>query len=173
MTGSVLPAWPVSVLPAPSLSDNLSQEYPDLVTRTDFSQGLSRQRSNWSQGATTQWITWPMNAAQMRVFHGFWRNEISNGADWFTMPIFNDDCYRTFKVRFVDVAQPVGPSSGAQITRNAGEWMYAAVIETADETAPDEIETATLILTYQQTLSLSDIVGALDDAIATLGGALA
>jgi hypothetical protein len=167
MTAS-LPLWPQNILPAPSLSDNLSAQYPDLVTRTDFDQGPSRQRSNWSAGPTTQWITWPMNAVQLRIFHGFWRNEISNGADWFLMPIFDDDDYRVYTVRFVDVAQPVSSSSGAAITRNAGEWMYQAVVETMDETAPDEYETAELMLTFSTDVALADIVATFDTALRTL-----
>jgi hypothetical protein len=165
----VLPAWPNGVLPSPSLSDDLAQQYPDLITRTDFDQGPSRQRSNWQSGPTTQWITWPMNAVQLRIFHGFWRNEISNGADWFTMPIFADDCYQTFTVRFVDVAQPVSSTSGGQITRSGGEWIYAAVIETMDETAPDETETASLMLTYGQcALTLDQVVGNFHDALQSI-----
>lgn len=169
------PFWPSSILPAPSLSDNLAQQYPNLITRTDFDQGPSRQRSNYQGGPTTQWIVWPMNAVQLRIFHGFWRNEINNGADWFYLPIFADNDYQTFLVRFVDVAQPISSSSGGQITRNAGEWMYAAVVETMDETAPDETETASLMLTYIggcQAAVLDQVVAQMRSAVQTLGSNL-
>jgi len=170
MSGETIPRWPESALPAPSLSDNLSMDFPDLVTRTDFDQGLPRQRSLYEGGATRQYITWPMDATQLRIFHGFWRNELANGTNWFTLPIFNDDDYRDFTVRFI--AAPQSNGNAGQITHNAGEWMYAAVIETLDETAPDETETAELLLTFEETMSLADIVASLRGALDTLEGAI-
>jgi hypothetical protein len=170
---ALLPRWPDSILPAPSLSDNLSVDWPEVVTRTDFDQGASRQRSNWQSGATTQWIMWPMNAVQLRIFHGFWRGEINNGSDYFTLPIFADDDYQEFTVRFVAIPRQISTSSNSAITRQDGEWMYAAVVETMDETAPDETETASLMLTYGQcALDLGQVVSMFRSAIVTLSTSL-
>jgi hypothetical protein len=144
-------------------------QYPDLGARTDFDQGLSRQRSLYDGGPTTQWITWPMDATQLRIFHGFWRNEIANGYDQFILPIFNDNDYRDFTVRFVP---GTGAQNTGQIGRNAGEWMYTAQIETLDETAPDEFETAELLMTYGESMALSDMEALFRSALDTIAGAI-
>ncbi len=155
MTAPTYPAWPAGILPAPSLNDNLEQQYPDLVIRTDFDQGAPRQRSVFQSGVTTQWITWPMNPAQARIFHGWWASEISSGVDWFTLDLFVDDDYYNHVVRFVG-GQPT------KLKRQGGEWLYAAQVETMDFTAPDEVTTAELMLTYvdygPQTLTLDQVV---------------
>lgn len=163
------PKWPDSILPAPSVSDNLAQQYPDLITRTDFDQGPARQRSNFQGGPTTQWLVWPMNAVQLRIFHGFWRNEINNGVDWFYIPVFTDNDYQPLLVRFVGgISQPVSSSPNGQITRSASEWLYAAVFETMDDTAPDETETASLMLTYGGCLTLDQVVGNFHNALQSI-----
>lgn len=165
MSPPTLPAWPDGVLPSPSLNDNLDQTYPDLVIRSDFDQGASRQRSVYQSGPTTQSITWPMNPRMARIFHGWWTNEISNGADWFTIELFVDDEYRTYKARFVG-------GKPTQLKRSGGEWLYAAVIETLDVTAPDEYETAEMMLTYVDygpcTLTLDEVVLDFDTALRSL-----
>jgi len=161
----VLPAWPDSILPAPSLNDNLDTTYPDLVIRTDFDQGASRQRSVYQSGPTTQSITWPMSPVQARIFHGWWTYEISSGADWFTIDLFTDDDYRSYKARFVG-------GKPTKLQRQGGEWLYAAVVETLDVTAPDEYRTAALMLTFveygPQTLTLDQVVLEFDTALRTL-----
>lgn len=164
-TCPTLPAWPDYALPAPSLNDNLAQQFPDTIARTDFAQGASRQRNLYRSGATTQWITWPWSPVSARIFHGFWTNALNNGVDWFTCCLFNDDCYRTFKVRFVG-GQPV------KLTRGAGEWIFAAQVETMDDTAPDEYETAGLMLTFGGTLTLDQVVALFHTVVMSLPASL-
>lgn len=160
------PAWPSGIIPAPSLNDNLEMQYPDLVIRSDFDQGAARQRTVYDNGPTTQWLTWPMNPMQAKIFHSWWRNEIASGADWFTLWLFIDDAYYFHVCRFVG-GQPT------KLKRQGGEWLYAAQVETLDETSVDEVCAAVLALQYvgygpPTTLTLDQIVGYVHTSVQSL-----
>lgn len=73
------------------------------------------------------------------------------------IPVFTHEVYQQLKCRFVKGS--IKPS------RQGGEWLIAAQIETDDIQAPTALETVKAIVTFGSNQSFSDLVLSIHDII--------
>jgi len=154
-----LPAWPAFAIDYHPLNEDYAVQLPDLVNRTDFEQGLSRQRQIFTSGPVIYQVTWPMTPAQMNIFEGWRKNALGGGNCWFLIPVFWPDTYVTRQARFV--------KNSIQIKRQGGEWIVSAQIELAELPTLSDTDTAVAMLTYGTSQTVDQLVTALHTAVHT------
>lgn len=154
------PEWPAYALAPPPLNESYKLTLPDTVIRTDFEQGLARQRRVFSNGPTGITLTWPMTSKEFKFFLAWKQWALAAGEGWFTLPVFYGDDYHVTVVRFVK--GPLEP------TRSGGEWMTTAQLETMDSIYPTMTETASMMLTWDTELSLETVCNDFHAVVAAL-----
>jgi hypothetical protein len=150
-----LPAWPDWVIDFEPLNDPLEMDPPDdVILRSDFEQGMARQRRIFRNGVTTFNLQWALSADQHAVFIGFMR--VVRGGK-FTVPVFVSNAYVTVTAQFV--------AKSLKSTRSGGEWIVAAQVETADVLEPGDTDYASLLLTYGSDQSVEELSDLFHDAV--------
>ena len=92
-------AWPAD-FPTPLLSGYRAQ-LPELNARTDFALG-GRVRPLFEDGPDTFTLGVVLSAAQWAYFQGWYRFALSNGANWFTLPLLAAGVRADREVRITD-----------------------------------------------------------------------
>lgn len=125
--------WP-STLPKPT-RDGYTLEPVDPNLRTDMEAGPSRFRRRFTATPTDNKVRFRFTRLQFEIFEAWWTHEISDGALWFTMPIYNGKGEGTTEAHFVGTwkADFAGPNS-VSVTA-ALEWRTRPIM-TAAELAP-------------------------------------
>lgn len=137
---TALVSFPRGILEYEPLNESYVQKLPDKLSRTDFEQGLARQRRRWRSAVTTFSVRWPMSPQQRFIFDGWLEWGIVSGEAFFNIPVFTNASYQMVQARFVkDSIDP---------TREGGEWIISAKIEVLDYPSPSEADTTKARLTY-------------------------
>jgi len=139
MVTTPLPAWPSFAFAHEPLNEGFKRDLADATIRTDFSQGAARQRSIFRNAPTTFTGQWAMTPDEFALFSAF-QNVVGGGK--FTVPVFADFRYVTVVANFV--------KGQVSATRQGGEWIVSAQIETMDKLVDSEAEyvCALLLLGY-------------------------
>ncbi|HWB96056.1 MAG TPA: hypothetical protein VG672_05125 [Bryobacteraceae bacterium] len=158
-----LPAWPEFAIPFAPLNDPFAQTPGDSLLRSDFEQGMARQRRVFRSKTTTFDLQWAMTPEQYAVWKGF-RGLVAGGQ--FTVPVFADADYVTVTAQFV--------AGSIKATRSGGEWIVAAQVETQDKLEPLEEDYVVTLLLWGYGGTLDDFMAAFHTAVHTgFYGALA
>lgn len=153
----ILPIWPSAILPHEPLNDSYAQKLPDKLIRTDFEQGVPRQRRRFRSALSTFQVTWPMSPAQKFIFDGWIENAIASGEGWFQILVFTNSDYVNVDARFA--------KGSLSVTRSGGEWIVSAQLEVKNYPAPTGVDTAAAMLTYGSALSLTNTVALFHDIV--------
>jgi hypothetical protein len=119
------------------LNDGWKMDLPDGTLRSDFEQGLSRQRQIFRNAPTTFYGQWAMTPAEFELFKAF--QKVVGGGQ-FTVPVFTGADYVTVRANFKQ-----GTVTAA---RSGGEWMVTAQAETMDTLIASEADYIVSLLIY-------------------------
>ena len=140
--------WP-TWFPAPDSSLAGTVQAP--VARTKMDSGRTRQRPLVTGVNTLVDVRWELSDDEFGVFLSVFQNALSNGADWFLMPLTLGDATQTYTVRFV------GGTLKHTFVPHL-HWAVTASLETENQVAPFNSEEVELLLES----SLEDIEAAVD-----------
>lgn len=153
------PAWPAFALPAPPLNDSYKITLANNNRRTDMEQGLPVQRNIFRSAPTAYAVTWPMTPKQFALFMGIRKHLLADANGWFRLDVFDGEDYVERVVRFV--SQPTEP------TRDGGEFITSAVIETLDDIVLSADDTQALMLTYGSGMDIQGLSDRMHYAVHT------
>lgn len=115
--------WP-ETLPCPQYEGRACQVV-DPTIRTDFASGRSRVRRAFTSVPVAQTVEWKMTRAQAVEFERFFREDLKDGSEWFSMEMVLPQGKGPWAFRFVSIYE--GPVLvGAPDT---GVWVYRAELE--------------------------------------------
>jgi hypothetical protein len=114
------PAWPSTLLPAPTLDSWELTPQPATI-RTDDLPGLPQQRQRSRNGTTEVPAAWELSATQAAIFDGFFRWRGRDGAQWFSFPLVQAIGTDDTMVRFLGEAD--------WTPRGGGRWGVTAGLE--------------------------------------------
>lgn len=92
------------------------------LQRSELTSGRARQRRRFTSVPEMAQVGWLFNDAQGRLFEAWWRDSLTDGAQWFEMPLDTPLGLQDYTARFTDVyAGPirVGPDL----------WSYTGQLE--------------------------------------------
>lgn len=95
------------------------------LLRTEMQSGRARQRRRFSSTPTMVTVQWTMSDTQAQLFEAWYRDAISDGADWFEAPLKTPESpfgVRYYVARFTDIYD--GPNLIAK-----SHWRYTAELE--------------------------------------------
>lgn len=91
--------WPESVLPLPARAVSINNE--GSVVRTEMESGLVRQRQRFTTQMEVYSVSWVFTPYQYVFFKTFFTNKISQGTDFFSIPLRVGGDIKEFNCRFV------------------------------------------------------------------------
>lgn len=114
--------YPSNYLPVP-LQEGFGMKPVSPLLRTELSSGRARQRRLYTSTPTQAVVAWLLTDTEAQLFESWYRETISDGADWFNMPLRSPlDITDMCVCRFVDIYE--GP------TIDGGNyWRYSATLE--------------------------------------------
>lgn len=110
-----------SQLPTP-LREGYGLNTTSPLMRTKMDSGRSRQRRKFKNVPVIISAAWLLNTPQAQIFESFYRDEISDGAQWFICKLQTPYGLQNYDVRFVDIY------SGPTLV-GLSSWRYTAQIE--------------------------------------------
>lgn len=99
------------------------------LERSELASGRARQRRRFTSVPETASITWLFSDAQGQAFEAWWRDQLTDGSQWFEMPLDTPMGYGDYTCRFTDVYS--GPSRVGPAL-----WQYSAQLELRERAAP-------------------------------------
>lgn len=116
-------SYPHEYLPLP-LQDGYGFKPVSPLLRTQLTSGRARQRRQYTSTPTSASVTWMFTTdAQSQLFEAWYRDAITDGADWFLMRLQTPRGVEDYKCRFTDDMYE-GPTLVAPIY-----WQYTATLE--------------------------------------------
>lgn len=112
--------WPIT-LPAPSLS-GYQGENGAKVIRTDFDGGPARQRLRFTSCPDDLSVSWIFTPSEMMMFKEFFKTDINEGVDWFTMSLNIGNGLASHEARFVSAKYQYQLLSGM-------DWLVSAKLD--------------------------------------------
>ncbi|EJO7683703.1 hypothetical protein NUL40_004216 [Escherichia coli] len=117
--------YPNEYLPIP-LQEGFGMKPVSPLLRTELTSGRARQRRLYTSTPTQASVAWLFTDPQAQLFEAWYRDTITDGADWFNMPLRsplgNTDIY---VCRFTDIYE--GPT-----IEGGNYWRYTATLELWD-----------------------------------------
>ena len=93
--------WPSpTTLPHPSI--DFGNKIASSVIRTKMETGRARQRARFTTGVRQLSASWLLTDAQWKIFQGIYHHYLTDGADYFVMPLPLGDGIQNYTVRFTD-----------------------------------------------------------------------
>ena len=148
MVTTPLPAWPSFAFRHEPLNEGFKRDLADATVRSDMSQGPARQRSIFRNAPTTFTGQWAMTPDEFALFSAF-QNVVGGGK--FTVPVFADFDYVSVTANFV--------KGQVSATRNGGEWLVSAQIETMDKLVDSEAEYVIALCIFGYDGTIADFLG--------------
>ena len=115
-----LVSWPTQ-LPLPEQSGYAIQHVSPLQ-RTQMVSGRARQRRVYTSVPSNVAVQWFLTEQQAQLFEAFFRYAITDGADWFLLPLKTPMCTGNYECRFTGIYE--GPTLTA-----FNKWTVSAIIE--------------------------------------------
>ena len=115
-----LAAWPTQ-LPLPEQSGYAIQHVSPLK-RTEMVSGRARQRRVYTSVPSNVAVQWFLTEQQAQLFEAFFRYAITDGADWFLLPLKTPMFTGNYECRFTGIYE--GPVLIAY-----DKWTVSATIE--------------------------------------------
>lgn len=106
-----------------ALRDGYDINHVQPFKRTPMESGRSRSRRKFSSVPSKVDVKWLFRSAEAAAFEAWFRDVISDGADWFNMPIKSPIGMSASTCRFMEMYR------GPQLV-GADDWQISAVIET-------------------------------------------
>lgn len=91
--------WPTN-LPDP-LTSGYSIQPQQAFIRTDMDQGPARQRRRFTTTPTVYSVKWIMSEQQFGIFESWFRDEVDDGAAWFTINLRGGTGIQAVEARFM------------------------------------------------------------------------
>ncbi|EPH1334455.1 hypothetical protein ACYB9B_25755 [Klebsiella pneumoniae] len=114
--------YPHDYLPMP-LQEGYGFQPVSPLKRTQLTTGRARQRRAYTSTPTQASVSWFMETdGQAQVFEAWYREKITDGADWFFMKLQTPLGVEFYKCRFTDIYE--GPTLVAPIY-----WKFTATLE--------------------------------------------
>ena len=151
-------AWP-DTLPRPTMAFSNEVEGSAIRTKTEF--GRYRSRARFMRQNRMMKVTFEMTDEQRTIFADFWKDDISNGADWFEMELPLTEGVTTHKVRFSAV-------SYAESHKAILNWNISATLETDSKIAPLTAEEVDAFLLFDTFDEFHEAVLATEAAVALI-----
>ena len=123
-----LVSWPTQ-LPMPEQSGYAIQHVSPLQ-RTTMVSGRARQRRVYTSVPSNVAVQWFLTEQQAQLFEAFFRYAITDGADWFLLPLKTPMFTGDYECRFTDIYE--GPTLIA-----FNKWTVSATIEIKERQALD------------------------------------
>ncbi|OHV13016.1 hypothetical protein [Kushneria phosphatilytica] len=139
------------VLPLP-LQSGYGFQPTSPLQRTEMSSGRARQRRMYSTVPTVASVTWLFTPEEGRIFEGWYRNLVTDGADWFVIRLKTPLGIQPYKARFTDIYD--GPT-----LKGGNYWEFSAELELIERPTLNARETADALTGG----SFTDAVTLLDD----------
>lgn len=92
------------------------------LMRVDLESGRARQRRRFTSVPSMADVSWVMTPVQAMIFEAFFKYDLSDGADWFEMPLATPLGVTTYECRFA------GMYSGPSLIGNLN-WTFTARLE--------------------------------------------
>lgn len=128
-----MPAWP-STLPAPN-RPGYALKPATAFSRTNMDGGKARQRRRFTSVPTAIPVSWLFTEAQLGIFEAWWKFEISFGASYFAMSLWNGKGFNSYQVRFTKAYEaPV--ANGKYFTVSAEIEVFDLLTMTKAQLAP-------------------------------------
>ncbi len=115
-----LAVWPEQ-LPLPEQSGYAIQHVSPLQ-RTQMVSGRARQRRVYTSVPSNVAVQWFLTEQQAQLFEAFFRYAITDGADWFLLPLKNPMFTGDYECRFTGIYE--GP-----VLISYDKWTVSATIE--------------------------------------------
>ena len=145
-----LVSWPTQ-LPLPEQSGYAIQHVSPLQ-RTTMVSGRARQRRVYTSVPSNVAVQWFLTEQQAQLFEAFFRYAITDGADWFLLPLKTPMFTGNYECRFTGIYE--GPTLTA-----FDKWTVSATIEIKEQQTLD----STWLNTPQYVIDSSIIDVALND----------
>ena len=123
-----LVSWPTQ-LPLPEQSGYAIQHVSPLQ-RTTMVSGRARQRRVYTSVPSNVAVQWFLTEQQAQLFEAFFRYAITDGADWFLLPLKTPMFTGDYECRFTSIYE--GPTLTA-----FNKWTVSATIEIKDRQTLD------------------------------------
>jgi hypothetical protein len=106
-----------------------SYQLQDPMVRTSLVSGRARQRRAFTSVPQGRQISWLFNDLQGQAFEAWWRDQLTDGVQWFECPLDTPMGYAFYTCRFTGVYS--GPSrAGPNL------WAYSAELELRERAVP-------------------------------------
>lgn len=113
--------YPKDYLPCP-LKENFGLKATSPLKSTAMVTGRRRQRRAYTSVPTQTPVSWIFTDGQAQLFEAWYRDIITDGADWFNMPLLTPLGAQDYVCRFVDIYEGPTPEGGKY-------WRYSAKLE--------------------------------------------
>jgi len=113
--------YPEKYLPCP-LKDGVGLKPVSPLLRTQKQSGRARQRRAFTSTPTVTDIQWIFDDKQAQIFEAWFRDVLTDGANWFNMPLMTPIGTKFYVCRFTDIYEGPTPEGGIY-------WRYSANIE--------------------------------------------
>ena len=78
-------------------------EHGDTFVRTQLASGRARQRRRFTSVPTEVRIEWLFSDGEFALFEGWFKHQITDGADWFTGPLKTSTGIQDYEQRFASM----------------------------------------------------------------------
>ncbi|HBR1869646.1 hypothetical protein KUF61_13070 [Klebsiella aerogenes] len=114
-------SYPAEYLPCPK-KEGFGLQAVSPLKSTPMTTGRRRQRRAYTSVPTQTKVIWIFNDSQAQLFEAWFRDKITDGADWFNMPLLTPLGEEDYVCRFVDIYEGPTPEGGMY-------WRYSAELE--------------------------------------------
>ncbi len=104
--------YPSAYLPGP-LKESFGLTPVSPLKRTQMVTGRARQRRAYTSTPTQTDLAWIFSDAQAQAFEAWFRDELSDGAAWFNIPLLTPVGLKNYVCRFTDIYK--GPHARRRI----------------------------------------------------------
>ena len=94
--------YPSAYLPGP-LRESFGLTPVSPLKRTQMVTGRARQRRAYTSTPTQTDLAWIFSDAQAQAFEAWFRDELSDGAAWFNIPLLTPVGLKNYVCRFTDI----------------------------------------------------------------------
>ena len=113
--------YPDDYLPMP-VQEGYGLKPVSPLLRTELTSGRARQRRRYTSTPTQAQVTWLFLEAEAQLFETWFRDTITDGADWFNSKLRSPLGVESYVCRFVDIYD--GP-----IITGGKYWQFTATLE--------------------------------------------
>lgn len=120
--------YPSAYLPGP-LKEGFGLTPVSPLKRTQMVTGRARQRRAYTSTPTETDLAWIFSDAQAQAFEAWFRDDLSDGAAWFNIPLLTPVGLKNYVCRFTDIYKGPTPEGGFY-------WRYTAPVELWERPLP-------------------------------------